>query len=286
MNFTVEEHILPNSEGGSINVRYTSGQWGLPLIVKIHGLASGTETKHNEEMAFAIRNLGYPMLDIDATNSNSNLSGGTLDQFTMARHVADLTEVLDWIKSENPEWLEDSVALAGHSMGGYAVLNVAAQAEQDIDFVFCFSPVISGEKLQKAWEVLEPEKVELWRNGVPYEEPRAFPGSDEGTMPWHLWEEWEKHDLESGSTRDRLTMPIAFIVGSDDGLTTANDVEQFARSLPNPHASNQIFVIDGADHCFKDADGQVLAEALSERLGAFIHEAQLEKKPERAYDAE
>ena len=261
---TCQEFQIQNIQNISMRVHYTPGlDVKKPLVIGEHGLLGGCKTRYSEAMMSAIRDCGFPTLEVDATNSNNNYSGGELKKFTMERHAGDLRDAFLWASKREAAWLRNKFALAGHSMGGYSVLEMAAQMAEDVKFVVAFSPVISGKQVKAAWD---PQHLKTWKRDGFFEVKGDF--LQDGTLPWSVWQEWEKHDVRT--VADKLTMPILFVVGADDVVIPARDVEEFADSLPNGHPNNRVAVIQGADHLFQSPDGVIQNGELFQQVGKFI----------------
>jgi pimeloyl-ACP methyl ester carboxylesterase len=117
-----------------------------PIIAACHSIGLGTVAPHFR-------------------NSNANLSDGTSQSFTMEGAVADLSDVVEWLQSEG---FSPPVLVAGHSMGGYAALRLAAE-KPEVSAVLAIAPVTSGARLiaaHRAHGSLIAKCRGQWRNGL------------------------------------------------------------------------------------------------------------------------
>ena len=244
---------IPNSQKRDMWLHYTKGRDKTkPLIFKIHGLASFSDSPHNALIRQILEDLGFSIVEVDATNSNNNKSGGELKEFTIGQHTEDLQYAIQWVEQNEPGWLTQKFGLAGHSMGGIAVLETAAQMAEKIAFVMAFSSVISGEQFKNA---LTPDALAAWKK----EGLKELAQNDSrkiAYVPWDKAEEFMTHDIQKDA--HKLTMPVLCVVGKDDEVTPYPDVEDFTKLLTNP--KNQTILIPGADHCFLTPPDKTLAE--------------------------
>jgi pimeloyl-ACP methyl ester carboxylesterase len=186
-----------------------------------HGLNGAPDQPHMVPVIAACLDAGLAVIAPNCRNSNTNGSAGNSQTFTMADAVADLREVLSWAETE----AQVSLALiAGHSMGGYAALRIAAELPR-IPAVLAISPVTRGNLLIAAYEAERALDV------LDRELPAAR-------------EEWPWHDLLP--LAERITQPVALIVGELDHLTKVAHVAALRDRLPNV-----VFwrVLDAEPHC-------------------------------------
>ena len=181
---------------------------GRRTAIVAHGLHGSPDQPHMLPVIAACRNAGLGVIAPNLRNSNANCSDGNSQDFTMAGAVADLAEVLNWAEIE----AQGPIALvAGHSMGGYAALRLAAETSR-VPAVLAISPVTAGSLLIKAHEA--DNSLDLLGREV----PRAR-------------EEWPFHDLTPLAAK--ITQPVALIVGALDHLTHVAHVAALRDKLPN-----------------------------------------------------
>ncbi len=110
--------------------------------------------------------------------------------------------------------------------------------------------------------------MDAWKKKGSLTVPSEGSFEETGIVPWDIWKEWETHDIRRDARK--LTMPILFVVGANDNITPAKDVQAFVNALPNGHQKNQLIIIEGADHRFQNSNGIVLESQLSQHVGTFI----------------
>ncbi|GAB5375831.1 MAG: hypothetical protein AcusKO_22930 [Acuticoccus sp.] len=217
-------------------------------VLVAHGRNGAADQAHITPVVAACLARDYWVAVPDLCYSAANDSAGPAAGFTMTAHLADVRTVLDWAAAQ-PAWATGGPRIAaGHSMGAYAVLRLAAEtaAAGTITGVMAISPVIAGRALIAARERMGPHALAA----LSAELPGAFA-------------EWPRHDMMPLASR--ITQPAAVIVGADDTLTTPQDAKTLADALPNlVHSA----VLGGEHHCPLGADyAASLAVALDRLTG-------------------
>ncbi|MGH6672907.1 MAG: alpha/beta fold hydrolase [Xanthobacteraceae bacterium] len=181
---------------------------GRRIAVVAHGRNGAPDQLQMIPIIAACRSIGLGVVAPHCRNSNANCSDGTSQTFTMEGAVADLREVLDWVGTEG---FAPPTLVAGHSMGGYAALRLAAE-RSEVGAVLAVSPVTSGTRLLAAHRA--HGSLDMLDREVP--EARA---------------EWPLHDISGLAAK--ITQPAALLVGSLDHLTQVPDVAALRAQLPN-----------------------------------------------------
>ena len=217
------------------------------LTVLVHGRNGKADAPHMLPVAQAYNAADITVVSVDAANSQWNDSAGSAADFTMGQHVEDARRTITWAQANAQRlgWSGQRLALAGHSMGGYAVCYLAATAFNNrISHVLAVAPVVSGQR-QIEVKARTPNGLESLRREVP-----------------QALDEWPKHDI--APYIDKLTMPVAVIVGQCDTVTLADDVAAFYRRLPNPAG---LTIIDDGQHCLcEPAFDAALRQHINARL--------------------
>lgn len=185
------------------------------LAVVMHGRNGRADAPHMKPVIAAYLARGYTVVAPDASFSNYNDSYGDGRGFTIGQHVADLNRTIAWARDNAAMlgWDGRRFALAGHSMGGFAVSYLAAtRYAQDVVHVLAVAPFTSGERQMAA---RGPDGVRR----LAMETPQAP-------------QEWLRHDIHRHI--DDLDMPVSAIVGGRDTVTPAADVRDYYRALPRP----------------------------------------------------
>ncbi|MEO0427759.1 MAG: alpha/beta fold hydrolase [Pseudomonadota bacterium] len=223
------------------------------LAVMLHGRNGAPDQPQIIEAAAVLSRHGLnvllPALPNSAANSEAGTAGGAADRFTMTAHLADAAAVLDWVQKGGVGSIgapSEPLLLAGHSMGAYAALRLAAERrEAASSAVLAISAVVSGAALLTARAAMGQPALDALE--------REVPGATA---------EYAEHDLTP--LAPRLTHPTAFVTGTRDGLTRPGDVAAFAARLsPAPFVET----VPEAEHC---PSGPTYAEALDRALAYLI----------------
>jgi alpha-beta hydrolase superfamily lysophospholipase len=209
----------------------------------MHGLGSTKETPNITYLVETFLRHNYIVVNFDATNSVGE-SEGKYEDATLGKHYEDLVDVISWAKKQ--EWYKEPFMLAGHSMGGYAVLQYAEDFPSEVKGVFAFAPCISGALSFKAKEKYETESFKNWKStGWQIRESKSNPGLIK-KLPWSHMEERLIHDLLPNSSR--LNMPVAILVGEKDEQCPLEHQEILFNNL---NTRKDLYTITGAPHTFR-----------------------------------
>lgn len=194
---------------------------GRRTAVVAHGRNGAPDQAQMLPIIAACLSAGLAAVAPHCRNSDANCSDGTSQSFTMEGVVADLHEVMDWVKAEG---FAPPVLVAGHSMGGYAAFRLAAE-RPEVGAVLAVAPVSSGARLLAAHRAHGSLGI------LDHEVPKAR-------------EEWPLHDVSRFA--GKIVQPVALLVGSLDHLTQVPDVATLREQLPNV-----VFwrVLEGEPHC-------------------------------------
>jgi pimeloyl-ACP methyl ester carboxylesterase len=220
----------------------TPGGDALGLALVIHGRNGAPSQPHIAAIRAAYARRGWATVTPPLRCSSANPGLGDPSAFTMAGHLADAGEAarraLDGARRLN---MPDRLALAGHSMGGWAVAELGAAMA--VDHVLGVSPVISGAALIAARERMGPDAVAALR--------REVPGA-------HA--EWPHQDARRAL--GRIDAPVGVIVGDADTLTPPEDARRW---LACARDARFLSVLPGQHHC---PEGPAYAQALDAALAA------------------
>lgn len=241
---------LTNRRGLKIvgNLEMPQGEIKGTCIVQ-HGYSSNKESGSIQKPREAFLDNGFITFNFDTTNSYGE-SGGDFQNSTLGSHTEDLEDVAKWVQEQ--DWFQKPLALAGHSMGGYAVAKYAEDHPEDVDILVPLAPVVSGIHSHETHEENDPGSLEEWRQKGYKEKPGNKPGEIK-SMPWTMMEERLNHDLLPNAKN--ITMPTLIVVGSEDRSCREQDVRLLYEALPE-NEKNQYSVIEGAPHSYKTKEHQ------------------------------
>jgi len=222
-----------------INKHYNSK--GLAFVM--HGLGGFKEQPHIQLIANTFQEAGLTTILFDTTNSIGE-SDGKYEDATMENYYEDLEDVISWSKSQ--PWYQEPFILAGHSLGGYSVIRFAEKYPEKVKGVFAWAPVVSGELSYKATKQSN-ELIEWQKSGWKIRTSNSKPGL-ELRLPWSHMTERLSHNLLPGA--DKLTMPIAILVGDQD--TSCPPTHQQILFDTIPPKEKQLHIVKDARHNFND----------------------------------
>ncbi len=211
---------------------------GVALLV--HGRDGAGTSAHMVPIADAYVGRGWRVVAPDLPFSRATPGSGPPEDFTMQRHVEDARQVLAWVLGEMP--VARRLALAGHSMGAYAIARLAAESVA-AEHLLAVSPVVSGTALLEARRVMGPAAVEALE--------RDAPG---------LRAEMTAHDAVPALRR--LTAPVAVVTGREDGITPLAAARAYFAAAP---AAAFYSALPGQHHC---PAGPLYTTALAAALDA------------------
>jgi len=187
------------------------------LAVTIHGRNGDAASPHMRKVIGPYLNRGYVVVAPNLSASEHNDAAGTGADFTISGHVRDARRVIDWAIAEAGRrgWPRAPLALAGHSMGGYAALRIAAEDEEGrYAHVLAVSTFTTGERQLAVRMRLAPDAVEI----LARECPAAVT-------------DWPRHDILADARR--LTLPVAVVAGAGDMITPPANCKELFDRLPN-----------------------------------------------------
>jgi pimeloyl-ACP methyl ester carboxylesterase len=156
----------------------------------------------------------------------------------MQRHVEDAQSVLAWVRGEMP--VAERLALAGHSMGAYAIARLAAESVA-AEHLLAVSPVVSGQALLAARDAMGPAAIAALERDAP-----------------KLLAEMREHDAVPSLAR--LTVPVAVVTGREDGITPVGAARAYFAAAP---CACFYSALPGQHHCpMGPLYGAALAAAL------------------------
>ncbi len=219
------------------------------LVVISHGRNGASEAPHIQKIAEPYLLRGYSAVIPDLCNSDHNASAGSGADFTIGGHVRDTLRAVRWALEHAGDYgcRADQIALAGHSMGGYAVSHLAATELRSITrHVLAVATFTSGRRQLEARAKHHPQGVDSLRTEL----PRALV-------------DWPRHDIFE--VAERLTMPVSTVVGVLDTVTPDENVLEF--NLMLPRAIDHV-VLDGAHHCLEGGPHTDILLGVLDRLDA------------------
>ncbi len=213
------------------------------LAFTMHGLGGFKEQPGIMALVDTLLAKEYVIVNFDATNSFGE-SEGAYEHATMQLHYEDLVDVIEWAKTQS--WYQEPFAIAGHSLGGYAVAQYAEDHAKEVKAVFPFALVVSGQLSYEATEKFYPDKLKSWKeSGWKEEQSNSKPGIIK-RLPWSHMEERLLHDLRPSASK--LTMPVLFVVGENDTSCPSDSQKILYDLVPG---KKELHIVPNAPHTFK-----------------------------------
>lgn len=239
--------IIKNRYDLNISVLLEKADQPKGLAIILHGLGGFKEQGHIEAFAEAFKESGYTVLRFDATNS-FNESEGQFENASVTKHYQDLEDIIAWAKKQ--DWYIEPFVLAGHSLGGIAVLLYALNFPKEVKAVAPISTVVSGQLRLEAHKLfLGEEHLKDWQKTGWYEyESFSKPGLIK-RLPWSHMEDNLKYDILPKA--DKLNLPVLLIVGEHDTSTPFTHQQMLYEKLPGP---KELHIIKGATHTFHNQE--------------------------------
>ncbi|MBL4805410.1 MAG: hypothetical protein JKY71_11145 [Alphaproteobacteria bacterium] len=241
-----EDVFIPNTKGLPMHLRITTphgwenGRMRSAFIQ--HGRSGSIDYPHNKVLESAYLDRGYRTVMINSTNSQNNLSAGVLEDFTIPRHVRDMHDAVMWGQSTGIT--PNAFALAGHSMGAYSALDLAADEFRDNEnllHVLGAAPVTDGERQVEARKRNHPDAYKDWQTKGYMVEP-SDDGVIEATLSWESFQACRNSKIDLG----QIHVPVALIAGEHDTWVPLDDVNAAAQQIPRAAVS----IAKDATHTF------------------------------------
>ncbi|MEM6679476.1 MAG: hypothetical protein AAF675_16560 [Pseudomonadota bacterium] len=221
---------------GRVGLRVAlAGDASRGLAIALHGRNGAPDQPQMVGLTRTLLSMGFSVLVPALRNSAPNTEAGTADgeaaAFTMQGHLDDASAILDFLGRGGAQTLglpTGPLLLAGHSMGSYAALSLAAtRGPGAVGAVLAVSPVVSGAAILAARFAMGPAAVAALEAEVP------------GAIA-----EYSRHDLAPLAAEIR--QPVGMVVAARDGLTRPSDVERLRCCLPR---ALPLETVPGNNHC-------------------------------------
>lgn len=179
-------------------------------VLLVHGRNGAPGQAQIAEIALAYLARGWRVAAPELPNSIALPESGPADQVTFSGHTRAAATVWAWLART---WPDAPRALAGHSIGAYAIAHLAA-ASPDTHHLLAVSPPLSGRVLYDARVAMGPAAIEAVRNEAP-----QFLA--------------EMATADAAPALARVTAPVAVVTGASDGLVRLADARAYFNAAPN-----------------------------------------------------
>ena len=223
----------------------------LPLVILSHGLGSNHTIMEPYAEYFAENGIAAYVFDYIG-GSEVSLSDGTMTDMSILTEAEDLGVILDHFLTDE-RFERDSVFLFGGSQGGFVSAYVAGKRPGDVAGLVLLYPAFNLQ--------------DICRKMV-----------EEGGVPDSAW--IGEHTVGSIYFKDMLTFDIYEVMkqytgpallfhGTADAYVPVEYSRKATDSLPN----SALVIVEGANHGFKGADFERVADQSTQFVEAILEEA-------------
>ena len=179
-------------------------------VLLVHGRNGAPGQAQIAEIAEAYLARGWRVAAPELPHSIALPDSGPSDQVTFTGHTRAAAGVWAWLAKK---WPGQRRALAGHSIGAYAIAHLAGD-DPDTHHILAVSPPLSGMVLLSAREAMGPPAIEAVMREAPL---------------FHA----EMPTADAAPALARSHAPLAVVTGADDGLVRLNDARAYFNAAPN-----------------------------------------------------
>lgn len=211
------------------------------LAIIQHGLASDMTHPAVQAAKQAFIDNGYLVITFDSRYSLGK-SGGGVANVRLSTFVDDLQTVIDWAKTQN--FYHEPLALAGHSLGGAAVLQYAAEHPAQVGILVPITPVVSGQKWEDSCMVNMTDFCTDWKKN-------GFYNYETVVIPYQVVEDAKTYDALQ--LADSITADTLLITAAHDTVITPEDVKELYNVMPG---QKRLAVVPNSGHNFETLQNQ------------------------------
>ncbi|MBP6678567.1 MAG: hypothetical protein KA156_05720 [Paracoccus sp.] len=179
-------------------------------VLLVHGRNGAPGQAQIAEIAEAYLARGWRVAAPELPHSIALPNSGPSDQVTFTGHTRAAAGVWAWLAQT---WPDQRRALAGHSIGAYAIAHLAGD-DPGTDHILAVSPPLSGMVLLSARVAMGPDAVEAVKREAPL---------------FHA----EMPIADAAPALARSHAPLAVVTGAEDGLVRLKDARAYFNAAPN-----------------------------------------------------
>lgn len=240
---------LINSQQEPLDFTFHPGTRENALVILGHGVTGNKDRPLLVALADALAASGWPCLRLSFSGNGS--SGGTFQDATITKEVADLQSVLEKIPPQT------KIAYIGHSMGGAVGLLTAVREEKICVLVSLAGMIFTADFYQREFGTLAPDHDCMWE-----EESCPLSQAFADDLLAH------KDLLDAAAA---VEVPWLLIHGTADDVVPALDSEAaFAAATV---ADKKYFSLENAGHSFDETTYPLIATEIKAWLDAHLTSA-------------
>ena len=251
------EQFIQNSKQQTLCLKVDSplGATNPKYAFVCHGITGYKEQGVILQIIKSLQNQGYTVISFDCRNSRGKSHNDMLCA-TLSDFCEDLADVIDWAK--NLPDFKPPFLLAGHYLGGSAVLNYALQNPNLIEGLILVSAIFSGQELLANTQNFAPEFYQtLLSTGLTrtQENRQCF-------LDLTYLQELQKYDFYADISK--FPKPILLITGDKDTSSLPKNNQNFYEQIT---AQKTLCILSDCTHIY-DHPGNV--EELDRQIANFI----------------
>ena len=200
---------------------------------------------HLQRIANTFIQMGYSTVNFDATNSRGE-SGSDEVGITFTGHYQDLEDVIHWAKMQSR--YQEPFVLAGHSLGGMAVIYYTQQHPGQVKTLIPISTALSGDifiEARKHTSLSAFEERE--ENGFYLKEDDLYTKHSQPPstlkIPFNFVEDMKNYDCFSQS--EKIVCSTLFINVDEDNPILLKYTKMFYDSLKCP---KEMIILENCTH--------------------------------------
>lgn len=234
---------IPNRHGLNIAILVEIPENPAGLIFIVHGFMGTKEAIHIETLRTVSLQHDLTVVRFDATHSFGQSEGS--NQGTITTYTHDLEDVIQWAQTQT--WYREPFMLAGHSLGGIAILEASQTYPTKIKALAPLATVISGEMDHQAYVALDPDGYVEWKKtGFKDWSSRQDPARSIH-IPFSHME--NRNGYNALNYAPGISAPVFMIVGDEDQYCPPANQRQLYDALGS--AEKEYHIIPNAPHSFK-----------------------------------
>lgn len=238
-----KEILIKNADNEGIYVEVFKPEKaaGNKLAFIQHGLAADKEHSVVQTLKRAFLDKQYTVVLFDSRYSIGKSSGG-VENARLQTFVEDLYTVVKW--AETQSFYHHPFALAGHSLGGAAVLLFAYNNPQEVSLLIPVTPVVSGEDWESTCMQNMPDFCRNWKQNGYYE---YKPFGKAATISYQTVEDAKSYDAKQ--ILPAIKTPILLIAGEDDKVVNPEAIAGLSAYM---QPEDKLAIIQHSGHNFEN----------------------------------
>ena len=233
---------IPNRHGLNIAILVEIPENPKGLIFIVHGFMSIKEAPHIAALGLTSLQQDLIVVRFDATHSFGQSDGS--NQGTITTYTHDLEDVIQWAQAQ--DWYQEPFILAGHSLGGIAILEASRKYPSRTKALALLATVISGEMDNKGYMALDPKGYAEWKESGFKDWPSRQNPDISIQVPFSHME--NRNAYNALRYAPDISVPVFMIIGDEDIYFSPANQQELYDVLGS--AEKEFHIIPNAPHSF------------------------------------